>query len=82
MRFYLAPRKGKQSVSEEPIRGVIVDGAREAGFDPLEAPGFVDGLADALRAHRRFAGMQRVVLPRTVRHRDLARELRHRLDAG
>ena len=51
----------------------------EAGFDPLEAPGFVDALADALLAHRRFAGMSRVVLPRTARHRDLARELRPRL---
>jgi beta-lactamase class C len=29
-----APRKGKQSVSEGPVRGVVVDGAREAGFDP------------------------------------------------
>ena len=51
----------------------------EDGFDPLEAPGFVDGLAEALTAHRRFAGMGRVVLPRTARHRDLARELRPRL---
>ena len=54
----------------------------EEGFDPLGAPGFVDGLADALLAHRRFAGMGRVVLPRTARHRDLARELRPRLDGG
>jgi uncharacterized protein YcaQ len=51
----------------------------EEGFDPLDAAGFVDGLAGALVAHRRFAGMDRVVLPRTARHRDLARELRPRL---
>ena len=48
----------------------------EDGFDPLGEPGFVDGLTEALLAHRRFAGMSRVVLPRTARHRDLARELR------
>ncbi len=52
----------------------------EAGFDPLAAADFIDGLADALAAHRQFAGMNRVVLPRTARHRDLARELRPRLD--
>ncbi|HEX7472641.1 MAG TPA: crosslink repair DNA glycosylase YcaQ family protein [Candidatus Limnocylindrales bacterium] len=51
----------------------------EAGFDPLAEPGFVDGLAEALQAHRRFAGMGRIVLPRTARHRDLARDLRPRL---
>ena len=60
----------------------ILDLWWEDGFDPLDAPGFVAGLADALRAHRRFAGMRRVVLPRTARHRDLARELRPRLDGG
>ena len=43
----------------------------EEGFDPLAAPGFVDGLADALDAHRRFAGMERVVLPRFARRRDV-----------
>ena len=37
------------------------------------------GWPSALTAHRRFAGMRRVVLPRTARHRDLARELRPRL---
>jgi uncharacterized protein YcaQ len=54
----------------------------EAGFDPLDAPGFVDALAAALTAHRRFTGMRRVILPRTARHRDLARELRPRLEVG
>ena len=57
----------------------VLDFWWEEGFDPLGEPGFVDGLAAALVAHRRFAGMVRVVLPRTARHRDLARELRPRL---
>ncbi|MBF6605350.1 MAG: YcaQ family DNA glycosylase [Chloroflexi bacterium] len=48
----------------------------EEGFEPLAEAGFVDGLAEALRAHRDFAGLQRVVLPRTVRHRALAGALR------
>ena len=57
----------------------VLDFWWEAGFDPLDAPRFVDALADALLAHRRFAGMGRIVLPRTARHRDLGRELRPRL---
>jgi uncharacterized protein YcaQ len=57
----------------------ILDMWWEEGFDPLGEPGFVDSLANALLAHRQFAGMNRVVLPRTARHRDLARELRPRL---
>jgi uncharacterized protein len=60
----------------------VLDMWWEEGFDPLGEPGFVDGLAIALLAHRRFAGMSRVVLPRTARHRDLVRELRPRLDGG
>jgi len=53
----------------------------EAGFDPLDAAhsGFVDGLAEALRAHAAFADANRVVLPRTARHRDLGAALRPRL---
>ena len=54
----------------------------EESFDPLDVPGFVDGLAAALTAHRRFAGMRRVVLPRTARHRDLVRALRPRVAGG
>jgi uncharacterized protein len=57
----------------------VLDMWWEAGFDPLGEPGFVAGMAEALLAHRRFAGMSRIVLPRTARHRDLARELRPRL---
>jgi uncharacterized protein YcaQ len=36
----------------------------EAGFDPME-PGFAAALADALDAHRRFAAVRSVDLPRT-----------------
>jgi uncharacterized protein YcaQ len=36
----------------------------EAGFDPTE-PGFVAALAEALDAHRRFAGVGSIDLPRT-----------------
>ena len=57
----------------------ILDLWWEDGFDPLAEPGFVDALARALDAHRRFAGMHQVTLPRTARHRDLARGLRPRL---
>jgi uncharacterized protein YcaQ len=60
----------------------VLDMWWEDGFDPLGEPGFVASLSEALLAHRRFAGMSRVVLPRTGRHRDLARELRPRLEAG
>jgi uncharacterized protein len=48
----------------------------EPGFDPLAEPGFVGALADALIAHRRFAGSARIVLPREARHRPLMLELR------
>jgi uncharacterized protein YcaQ len=37
----------------------------EAGFRPADHPAFVRGLADALDAHRRFAGVGRVLLPRS-----------------
>jgi uncharacterized protein YcaQ len=36
----------------------------EAGFEPAAHPAFVRGLADALEAHRRFANVGRVLLPR------------------
>ena len=53
----------------------------EAGFDPLDPAhdGFVDALAEALRAHAAFADASRVALPRTGRHRALAQALRPRL---
>ncbi len=51
----------------------------ETGFDPMATPGFVDALVDALEAQARFAGVRRIVLPRTARHRMLARAIRDRL---
>lgn len=56
----------------------------EDGFDPLDDahPGFVDALAEALRAHAAFASADRVTLPRTARHRTLAAALRPRVAAS
>jgi len=51
----------------------------EDGFDPLAAPGFVEAFVEALDAHRRFADLERVVLPASARHRALARAVRDRL---
>ena len=53
----------------------------EDGFDPLDGanPGFVDAFADALRAHRDFAGLAKVALPRTARHRAFVAAVRARL---
>lgn len=53
----------------------------EPGFDPLDgANGDVAGaVAAALRAHRDFAGLAKVALPRTVRHRAFAAAVRARL---
>jgi uncharacterized protein len=50
----------------------------EDGFDPLDEanPGFVDALADALAAHLAFAGLRKVALPRSARHRSLVARLR------
>jgi uncharacterized protein YcaQ len=53
----------------------------EDGFDPMTTNGFVDALAVALDAHRRFLGLHRIVPPRAARHRALARALRERLGA-
>lgn len=38
----------------------------EDGFVPTDHPAFLRGFADALEAHRRFAGVGRVLLPRTT----------------
>jgi uncharacterized protein YcaQ len=43
----------------------------EAGFEPLEDEAFVEGLADALEAHRAFSDMSRIAWPRTARLRAL-----------
>ncbi len=59
----------------------IVDLWWEEGFDPLSAEheGFMDALAEALRAHMAFADCTRLALPRTARHRALAGAVRARL---
>jgi uncharacterized protein YcaQ len=54
----------------------------EAGFDPMAELGFVDALTAALEAHARFGEMDRVVLPRTARHRALVAAMRTRLRRG
>jgi uncharacterized protein YcaQ len=41
----------------------------EAGFDPLEEPGFAAAMAAALRAHRDFGGLRTITFPRQSRHR-------------
>jgi len=53
----------------------------EPGFDPLDEAdhGFVDAFVEAVRAHRDFAGLRKVAMPRTAVHRPLAAEVRARL---
>ena len=53
----------------------------EPGFEPLDAPGFVAALADALLAHRDFADLETVNLPRAGKLRLLWTALRGALDA-
>jgi len=59
----------------------VLDVWWEDGFDPLDGtnPGFVDAFVEALRAHVGFAGLERVVLPRTARHRAFTAAVRGRL---
>ena len=54
----------------------------EEGFDPIEEPGFSDGFAAALEAHRAFGGVRRVGWPRTARHRAFVRAAREAVDRG
>jgi uncharacterized protein YcaQ len=54
----------------------------EGGFDPMTEPGFGPAFAEALAAHRDFAGLRRVAMPRAVRHRPLAAAVRDRLLTG
>jgi uncharacterized protein YcaQ len=54
----------------------VVDLWWEDGFDPLGADGFAAAFAAAIAALRDFAGLRRVVLPRTLRHRPFATEVR------
>ena len=53
--------------------------AWEAGFDPLEAPGFVAAFADALGAYLDFAGADAVAAPPGRVHAALFRALRDRV---
>ena len=57
----------------------VIDVWWESGFDPLAADGFIAAFVDALEALARFGNANRVVLPRTTRHRALARAIRDRL---
>ena len=50
----------------------------EDGIGPMEEPGLIPALADALDAYRRFIGAASVTWPRTRLGRDLAGALRRR----
>jgi uncharacterized protein YcaQ len=54
----------------------IVDAWWEAGFDPLDDPGFVDSFGRALVAHQAFLGMSRLAFPRAHRHRPFVAAVR------
>jgi len=54
----------------------------EAGFEPMTVEGFAAAFADALVAHARFLDADRIVLPRTARHRALNGAVRARLGPG
>ena len=54
----------------------------EPGFDPLGEHGFVAAFAAALAAHRDFADLETVALPRETRHRPLVTAVRGALDAA
>ena len=51
----------------------------EAGFEPLDEPGFADAFTEALVAHARFLDADRIVWPRVARLRDLGRLVAARL---
>jgi len=54
----------------------------EAGFEPSAAVGFPAAFGDALVAHARFLDADRIILPRTARHRELTAAIRARLAPG
>ena len=54
----------------------------EPGFEPLDAPGFVAALAEALQAHRDFADLEEINLPRSGKLRDLSTAIRGALEVG
>jgi uncharacterized protein YcaQ len=57
----------------------ILDLWWEDAIEPLDEPGLMEGLVDAIEAHARFAGVSRVVWPRTARHRAVGAAVRERL---
>jgi hypothetical protein len=62
---------------DRPSRTVRVLGAWwEPGFDPLDEPGFIPGLAAAVDAYRRFARAGTVTWPRTRGARAIASAIR------
>ena len=60
----------------------ILDLWWEESVEPLVEPGLVEGLVDAIDAHARFTGMERVVWPRAARHRAVGAAVRQRLGPG
>ena len=52
----------------------------EPGFDPLAEDGFVAAFAAALAAHRDFADLEAIALPREARHRPIVTAVRGALD--
>jgi len=54
----------------------------EPGFEPLAEPGFVEAFATALEAHATFAGVARIVLPRSTRRLAVIPAVRARLGPG
>jgi uncharacterized protein YcaQ len=60
----------------------ILDLWWEDAIEPLDEPGLMEGLVDAIEAHARFAGVRRVVWPRTARHRAVGAAVRERLAPG
>jgi len=53
----------------------------QPGFEPLAEEGFVAALADALIAHRDFAGLRAFSFPRGTRHRPLVTAVRGAIEA-
>ena len=52
----------------------------EAGFDPLDEPGFIAAFTDALGAHRDFGDLTAISFPPGTRHRALATAVRGALE--
>jgi len=67
--------------ADRPARALRVVGLWwEAGFDPLDAPGFVAAFAAAVMAHRDFGDVDAIELPKGVAHRPFVSALRGALE--